>query len=402
MSPQTTAGALEGVRVIEAATLAAAPWIGTFLGEFGAEVIKIEPPKGGDPLRNWGHLKDGVGLMWKTIGRNKKSVTLDFHSEDGREVFKKLVATADILIVNFRPGRLEKWGIGYDTLKEINPGIIMVHVSAFGQTGPYSSRPGFGTLVEAMSGFAHITGEADGPPTLPPLPLADAFASQAGIGAALAALHHRDVNGGTGQYIDVSLLEPITRFMEHMLVDYDQLGLVQRRIGNKWKITVPRNTYATSDGHWIAMSGSAPSIAARAIRAIGRLDWLEDPIYSDPQLRLQHADEIDGEFARWIGERTLEEAMAVFEEYEVAAAPVYAIDQLAADPHVKDRKMFVRVEDDELDNPLVQAPVTRMSETPGRIDHLGPKLGADTDEVLSRVLGLSDAELADLHERGVI
>lgn len=402
MSPETQARALEGVRVVEAATLAAAPWIGTFLGEYGAEVIKIEPPKGGDPLRNWGHLKDGVGLMWKTIGRNKKSVTLDFHDADGREVFKKLVDTADILIVNFRPGRLEKWGLGYETLKQTNPGLIMVAVSAFGQTGPYSSRPGFGTLVEAMSGFAHITGEADGPPTLPPLPLADAFASQAGISAALAALHFRDVNGGSGQFIDISLLEPITRFMEHMLVDYDQLGLVQRRTGNKWKITVPRNTYQTSDGEWIAMSGSAPSIAERAIRAIGRLDWLEDPIYSDPQLRLAHADEIDGEFAKWIGQRTLEEAMAIFEEYEVAAAPVFSIEQLVADPHVQSREMFVRVKDDELDNPLVQAPVAHLSVTPGRIDHLGRKLGADTDDVLSRVVGLSADEIADLRQRGII
>ena len=402
MSPETSARALDGVRVVEAATLGAAPYIATFLGEYGAEVIKIEQPGKGDPLRNWGHLKDGVGLLWKTVGRNKKSVTLDFHDEDGRDVFKKLVDTADILIVNFRPGRLEKWGLGYEMLKQTNPGLIMVAVSAFGQTGPYSSRPGFGTLVEAMSGFAHITGEADGPPTLPPMPLADAFASQAGLGASLAALHHRDVNGGTGQYIDVSLLEPLTRFLEHMLVDYDQLGIIQQRAGNKWAITVPRNTYATSDGQWIAMSGSAPSIAERAIRAIGRLDWLEDPIYSDAQLRLQHADEIDDEFAKWIGARTLEEAMAVFEEYEVAAAPVYSIAQLVEDPHVKARKIFVRVEDDELDQPLVQVPVARLSETPGRIDHLGRKLGADTDEVLSRVAGLSADEIAELRQRGIV
>lgn len=402
MTTLPTARALEGVRVVEAATLAAAPWIGAFLGEFGAEVIKVEQPGQGDPLRTWGHQKDGIGLLWKTVGRNKKSVEIDLHHEDGRDLMRRLVDTADIFIVNFRPGKLESWGLDYDSLSERDPKLIMCHVTAFGQTGPYSKRPGFGTLVEAMSGFAHITGEADGPPTLPAIPLADAFASQAGLGAILAALHHRDVNGGAGQFIDVSLLEPLSRFLEHMVVDYDALGIVQGRTGNKWEITVPRNAYRTADGHWVAMSGSAPRIAERAIRAIGHEDWLEDPVFSDPQGRLEHADEIDDAFAAWILARPFEEVMRVFEEFEVAAAPVYSIDQLVEDPQVKHRKMFVRIEDSELGDLLVQSPVTRLSDTPARIDHLGPPLGSATEEILGPLCEGSATSLAELRERGIV
>lgn len=394
--------ALEGVRIIEAATLGAAPWVSTFLSEYGAEVIKVEPPGKGDPLRTWGHLKDGVGLLWKTVGRNKRSITLDLHHETGQSLFKQLVRTADILIVNFRPGRLERWGLGYDVLSQEHPGLIMLHISAFGQTGPYAQRPGFGTLVEAMSGFAHITGEPDGPPTLPSFPLADAVAAQAGAAACLAALYHRDLGDGRGQLIDVALLEPLTRFLEHMVLEYDQLGLVQGRTGNKWKITVPRNAYVTADGRWVAMSGSSPRIAERAIRAIGREDWLDDPVMRDPQGRLEHADEIDDAVAEWIAARPFAEVMAVFEEHEVAAAPIYSVDQLVEDPHVRARGMFQRVPDDELGEVLVQGPVARLSATPGQVRHLGRPLGADTAAVLAEACGIDEQGLRRLRDDGVV
>jgi crotonobetainyl-CoA:carnitine CoA-transferase CaiB-like acyl-CoA transferase len=395
-------GALQDIVILDAATLGAAPWIGTYLSEFGAEVIKLEHPRGGDPLRNWGFQKDGVGLGWKSAARNKRSVTVDLHHEEGQRLFKRLIEQVDVLLVNFRPGRMEKWDLSYETLSVINPKLIVVHVTAFGLTGPYAQRPGFGTLVEAMSGFAHITGEPDGPPTLPAIPLADSVAAMMGTIACLSALHHRDRNGGRGQLIDVSLLEPLSRVLEQAATDYDQLGIVQGRTGNRWNITVPRNAYRTSDDQWVAMSGSAPSIAERGIRAIGKTDWLDDPVFASAQGRLTRADEIDSAFAEWIGDRTLKEVMATFEEYEVAAAPVYSIDMLIADPQAVARGMFVKVPDDELGEVLVHSTPTHLSETPGQIRHLGQRLGADTDAVLKERVGLDDDELARLRKVGAI
>jgi crotonobetainyl-CoA:carnitine CoA-transferase CaiB-like acyl-CoA transferase len=398
----TRTGALQDIVILEAATLGAAPWIATYLSEFGAEVIKIEEPEGGDPLRNWGFQSQGIGLAWKSIGRNKRSMTLDLRSSLGQEIFKKLVQQVDVLLVNFRPGRLEQWGLSYAELSAINPRLIMVHVTAFGLTGPYAQRPGFGTLVEAMSGFAHITGEKDGPPTLPAIPLADSVAAMMGAIACLSALHHRDTNTGRGQLIDVSLLEPLSRMLEQAATDYDQLGIVQGRTGNRWNITVPRNTYRTSDDHWVAMSGSSPSIAERGIRAIGRSDWLDDPVMASAQGRLTRADEIDEAFAEWIRQRPLKEVMATFEKFEVAAAPVYSVDMLIADPQAIARDMFVRIGDPELGEVLVHNTPTHLSETPGQIRHLGPPLGADTDSVLTQYLGLNDEELSRLRANGVI
>jgi crotonobetainyl-CoA:carnitine CoA-transferase CaiB-like acyl-CoA transferase len=395
-------GALQDVVILDAATLGAAPLIATYLSEFGAEVIKLEHPRGGDPLRNWGFQREGVGLGWKSAARNKRSVTVDLHHEEGQRLFKRLIEHVDVLLINFRPGRMEQWGLPYERLSAINPGLIVVHVTAFGLTGPYAQRPGFGTLVEAMSGFAHITGEPNGPPTLPAIPLADSVAAMMGTIGCLTALHHRDRNGGRGQLVDVSLLEPLSRVLEQAATDYDQLGIVQGRTGNRWNITVPRNAYRTSDDHWVAMSGSAPSIAERAMRAIGRADWLDDPVMASAQGRLTRADEIDAAFAQWIGARTLEEVMATFEKHEVAAAPVYSVDMLIADPQAVARGMFVKVPDDELGEVLVHNTPTHLSETPGQIRHLGQRLGADTDAVLRERLGLDGAELARLRDAGVI
>ncbi|WP_245849130.1 CaiB/BaiF CoA transferase family protein [Mycobacterium palustre] len=395
-------GALQDIVILDAATLGAAPWIATYLGEFGAEVIKLEQPRRGDPLRGWGFQRDGVGLAWKSAARNKRSVTVDLHQEEGQQLFRRLIEHVDVLLLNFRPGRMEKWGLPYEELAKINPALIVVHVTAFGLTGPYAQRPGFGTLVEAMSGFAYITGEADGPPTLPAIPLADSVAAMQGTIACLTALHHRGRNGGRGQLIDVSLLEPLSRMLEQAATDYDQLGIIQRRTGNRWNITVPRNAYRTSDDHWVAMSGSSPSIAERGMRAIGRADWLEDPVMASAQGRLARADEIDAAFAEWIGARTLEEVMKTFEEHEVAAAPVYSVDMLIADPQAVARGMFVKIPDDELGEVLVHNTPTHLSETPGMIRHLGPRLGADTEAVLRERLGLDDAELGRLRDAGVI
>ena len=259
-----TDGALAGLRVIDAATLAAGPLIATWMGEHGAEVIKVEQPDGGDPLRQWGAQRDGIGLMWKSVARNKRCVTLNLRLEAGRDLLRSLTRAADVLIMNLRPSTLRNWGLDYDSLAAANPRLVMVHVTGYGAGGPKSDWPGFGTLGEAMSGFAHLTGTPDGPPTLPSFMLADGVAGLTATWAVMMALYRRDTQvgpgGGRGQLIDINLIEPLARLLEQSVLTYDQLGTIPVRTGNRWDISAPRNTYRTSDGRWLAMSGSAPTI----------------------------------------------------------------------------------------------------------------------------------------------
>ncbi|MFC9659510.1 CaiB/BaiF CoA transferase family protein [Nocardia sp. NPDC127606] len=393
---------LEGLRVLDFATLAAAPLAATYLGEFGAEVIKIEQPNGGDPIRTWGAQRDDVGLMWKSVSRNKLSVTLDLRLAEGQELLRRLAATADVVVTNTRPQTLRKWGLDYPSLRAVNEQMVMLHITGFGLTGPKSERPGFGTLGEAMSGFAHITGEAHGPPTLPPFMLADGVASLNAAYAVLMALYHRDVHGGPGQLIDINLVDPLTRLLEQTLLSYDQLGIVAQRAGNRWDISAPRNTYRTADDKWLAMSGSSPALALRVFRAIGREDLVTDAEFSDPQRRLARAAEVDDVVAAWVSKQTLTEAMAVFDAEQVAAAPVYDITDLLADEQLRHREVFVPVADDELGAMTVQAPVPRFSRAQGRVAHLGPRLGEHNAQVYGQVLGLSDNDIDDLHRRGVL
>jgi crotonobetainyl-CoA:carnitine CoA-transferase CaiB-like acyl-CoA transferase len=397
-----TAGALTGLRVVDAATLAAGPLVATTLGEFGADVIKVEQPGVGDPLRRWGEQKDGVGLVWKSVSRNKRCVTLDLRQARGQELLHRLLAMSDVLILNNRPSALARWGLEPAVLSARHPRLIVVHITGFGAGGPYSDRPGFGTLAEAMSGFAHITGQADGPPTLPPFMLADGVASLAATNAVLAALHHRDVSGGGGQHIDVSLVEPLSRLIESATLTYDQLGWNPGRIGNRWDTSAPRNTYRTSDGRWVALSSAAPTTAQRAFRAVDRPDLAEVPDYVDPIGRLAHAAEIDELVGDWIAKRPLDEVMAVFESHDVAAAPVYDAEQLLTDPHLAARGTFVSVPDGELGSVRVQAPTARLSATPATVDHLGPPLGAHNREVLGGLLGLGDDEIERLRSSATI
>jgi crotonobetainyl-CoA:carnitine CoA-transferase CaiB-like acyl-CoA transferase len=397
-----SAGALSGLRVIDAATLAAGPLIATWLGEFGAEVIKIEQPDGGDPLRQWGAQRDGVGLMWKSLGRNKKAVTLNLRAEEGRDLLRALVRSADVLVMNLRPSTLARWGLDYESLAAENPGLVMVHVTGFGAGGPKSDRPGFGTLGEAMSGFAHLTGSPDGPPTLPSFMLADGVAALNATYAVMMALYHRDVHGAPGQLIDINLIEPLARLIEQPVLTYDQLGTVPGRTGNRWDISAPRNTYQTKDGHWLAMSGSAPTIAMRALRAVGRPELTTDPKFAEAQQRLRNAAEIDAIMADWIAQHTLDDAMTVFEEAQVAAAPVYDAELLLADPQLQAREVYASYPDEDFGTMRVQGPVPRLSATPGRVNHLGPALGAHNDEVYGELLGLAAERRRELHENGVI
>ena len=393
---------LRGVRVLDMATLAAAPLAATYLGEFGAEVIKVEQPGAGDPIRSWGNQRDGVGLMWKSVSRNKKSVTLNLRVTEGQKLLRRLAEKTDVVIANTRAHTLRRWGLDYERLAAVNDRLIMLHITGFGLTGPKSERPGFGTLGEAMSGFAHLTGEPGGPPTLPPFMLADGVASLNAAYAVVMALYHRDVHGGPGQLIDINLIDPLARLLEQTLLGYDQLGLVPARAGNRWDISAPRNTYRTSDGQWLAMSGSSPALALRVFRAIGRDDLVIDADFADPQRRLARAVEVDEAVAEWVGEHTLAEAMSVFDAAEVAAAPVYDIADLVGDEQMRHRGVFVPVGDDELGTMTVQAPVPRFSATTGRLDHLGPRLGQHNREVYRDILDLTDSELDDLRARGVL
>ncbi|MGI5127989.1 CaiB/BaiF CoA transferase family protein [Pseudonocardia sp. CA-107938] len=402
MDIPTTTHSLAGVRVVDAASLAAGPLVATWLGELGAEVVKIEQPDGGDALRQWGAQKDGVGLMWKSLGRNKKSVTLNLRTERGREILRDLARGADVLIMNMRPSTMTRWGIDYASMSAVNSGLVMLHVTGFGAGGPKSDHPGFGTLGEAMSGFAHMTGEPDGPPTLPSFMLGDGVAALNATYAVLAALYHRDVHGAPGQLIDINLIEPLARLLEQPVLTYDQFGTIPTRSGNRWDISAPRNTYRTKDDRWLAMSGSAPSIAMRALRAVGRADLTTDPRFAEAQQRLRHAAEIDAVIAEWIADHTLDEAMSVFEEAQVAAAPVYDAEQLLADPQLRARNVYRTIPDPQLGELTVQGPVPVLTATPGRIDHLGPELGAHTAEVLGEHLGLTDADLQALRAEGVI
>ncbi|MGW0179244.1 CaiB/BaiF CoA transferase family protein [Nocardia sp. NPDC003345] len=393
---------LAGVRVLDMATLAAAPLAATYLGEFGAEVIKVEQPGVGDPIRGWGNQRDGVGLMWKSLSRNKKSVTLDLRVPEGQKLLRRIVEKADVVIANTRAHTLRAWGLDYESLRAVNERLIMAHITGYGLTGPKSERPGFGTLGEAMSGFAHLTGESGGPPTLPPFMLADGVASLNAAYAVLMALYHRDVHGGPGQLIDINLIDPLARLLEQTLLGYDQLGLVPARAGNRWDISAPRNTYRTGDGRWLAMSGSSPALALRVFRAIGRDDLATDADFADPQRRLARAAEVDEAVAAWVSEHTLAEAMSVFDTAEVAAAPVYDITDLVGDEQMRHREVFVPIGDDELGTMTVQAPVPRFSGAAGRVDHLGPRLGEHNAEIYGDLLGLTTPELDDLRARGVL
>ena len=395
-------GPLHGLRVVESATLAAGPMVGTALGEYGAEVIKVEPPGSGDPMRTWGQRKEGIGLVWKSVSRNKRCVTLDLRRAEGQELFHQLLAVSDVLIVGNRPSALERWGIDYESVHARHPHIVVLHISGYGRGGPKSDRPGYGTLAEAMSGFAYVTGQADGPPTLPPFMLADGVASLAGTYAVMMALYHRDLHNGGGQLIDMNLIEPLARLIESSTLAYDQMGIIPERVGNRLDASAPRNAYRTADEKWIAISSASPNIAMRVYRAIDRPDLADDPNYVDPVKRQERAGEVDELVADWISERTLDEAMKVFEDAEVTAAPIYDAQQLLADEHLRARGSFVEVDDPDFGAVTVQAPVAQLSETPGVNEHLGRALGADHDEVLGDLLGVDPARLIELRDAGII
>jgi formyl-CoA transferase len=392
---------LQGVKVIELGQLIAGPFCARMLAEFGAEVIKIEPPRIGDPLRKWRKLHDGTSLWWYAQARNKKSVTLDLKQPEAQEIVRKLAAGADIVVENFRPGAMEKWGLGWEALSAINPRLIMVRLSGFGQTGPYRDRPGFGAIGESMGGLRYVTGYPDRPPVRVGVSIGDSIAALHGVTGALMALHHRNVNGGRGQCVDVALYEAVFNMMESVLPEYGMHGFVRERSGASLPGIVPSNTYVTRDDKYVVIGANADSIFKRMMTAIGRADLANDPALAHNDGRVARTGEIEKVIADWVAAHTLDEVLAVLERADVPSGKIFDIADIARDAHYAAREM---IREYRLpDGAPVKLPgiVPKLSDTPGDTRWIGPALGAHTAEVLG-ALGYGAEEQRELKERGII
>ena len=392
---------LADVRVLDLSNLLAGPMATMHLADYGADVVKVEHPQRGDELRRWGHSKDGVGLFYKMLNRNKRAITLDLKSERGQELVRRMVPRFDVVAESYRPGTLERWGIGYEQLREVNPDLIMLHISGFGRTGPWSQRPGFGTLAEAFSGAAYITGFPDRPPLLPSFGLGDTSTAIFAAYAVMVALHNRD-HGGGGQEIDLGLYEGLFTLLGPQVVDYDQLGIVQEREGGRLPFVAPRNTYLTSDDIWAAIAGSTQVTFERICRALGIEHLIEDERFTTNQLRVDNCPALDDEIQAAVGGLTYEEIMERFDAVGATVGPVLNVEQLVGHPQVRARGNVAAVDDDELGTIRMQNVAARLSETPGHIEHAGPPKGHHNDEVYGELLGLDGDELAELAADGVI
>ncbi|UCH49917.1 MAG: CoA transferase [Betaproteobacteria bacterium] len=394
-------GPLSGIKVIELGQLIAGPFCTRVLGEFGAEVIKVESPNGGDPLRQWRKLYQGTSLWWLLQARNKQSVTVNLKSPDGQEIVRHLAAQADIVVENFRPGAMEKWGLGYEALARDNPGLVMVRLSGYGQSGPYRDKPGFGAIGEAMGGLRHVTGYPDRPPVRVGISLGDAVASLYGVIGALMALRQRDVNGGKGQVVDVALYEAVFSLMESLLPEYDVYDFVRERSGASLPGIAPSNTYTTRDGKFVVIGANGDSIFKRMMTAIGRDDLANDPQLARNDGRAARSAELDEAIGAWCGARDLDEVLAVLDGAAVPAGKIYDIADIVKDVHFRARGM---IEEARLsDGRTIKMPgvVPKLSATPGGTRWLGPDLGEHTDSVLQS-LGYDAQQIEDLRKRGVV
>ena len=395
MAKREGPAALDGIRVLDISNFLAAPLCSMFLADFGADVIKVERPASGDELRFWGNNLDGVGLYYKVVNRGKRSITADLHTSLGVEIVKRLAAESDVLVENYRTGKMESWGLGPDVLHAINPALIIVRVTGFGQTGPYKERPGFGTLAEAFSGYAHISGNADGPPMLPGFGLADATTGLMAAYLTSVALHETK-RSGIGQVIDLAIYETLFTLLGPQVVDFDKLGLVQGRNGSRLPFTAPRNTYHSRDGKWVSMAGSAQSAFERICRALNVPALVADPRFASNRVRLTNAAALDVELQAAVEQFDLPELLARFGECDAPIAPVNDVSQVLDDPQVQARQNVVSLEDEELGGSLrMQNVVGKFSRTPGEIRSTGPRLGAHNWEILVEHLGLDPARLRD-------
>jgi crotonobetainyl-CoA:carnitine CoA-transferase CaiB-like acyl-CoA transferase len=395
--PEAT-GPLSGVRVLDLSRVVAGNMVSLLLADFGAEVIKIESPEG-DPLRDW--LVNGIATNWKVYARNKKSVCLNLRKAEAKALLLRLTETAQVFIENFRPGTLEKMALAPEVLHARNPKLVIVRVTGWGQSGPYKHKPGFGTLAEGMSGFAALNGFEDREPVLPPMQLADCTAGTYGAYATMLALRHVEVSGGSGQVIDLSLLEPLFSFMGPQAASYRASGKLRARTGSRSTTAAPRNAYRTRDGKWVCMSASTQAMTERLFRVIGRADLIDNPRYKTNAERVRNAAELDAIIGEYIGRMTLAENLAFFDQHEVTVGPIYDIAQIMADPHVQAREMVVEYPDAEMGTVPMHGVVPPLSATPGAVRMPAPKLGEHNGEILSG-LGLSVEDLARLATQDVI
>jgi crotonobetainyl-CoA:carnitine CoA-transferase CaiB-like acyl-CoA transferase len=395
-------GPLEGLRVLDLATMMAAPWSATYLADYGAEVVKAELPGRGDPVRHWGTQHDGTSLAWKGLARNKKLITLALNRPEGQDLCLRLAATFDVLVENFRPGVMEGWGLSPARLHEVNPRLIILRTSGYGQTGPFAEKPGFGTLAEGFSGLAYLTGSEEGPPTLAGYPLADGVAALTGAMAVLAAVYWRDVAGGTGQVIDNAITEATYRLIDHTMLDYEKMGVVRGRSGNRIGDLAPRNMYLTSDGHWVSVSGGTQAIVERMFVAMDREDLLSDPRFGDNVARVTNVDALDEVIAGWMAKHELQDVLQRLDAAGVAVAAVHDVSQIATHPHFRARELLLRVDDPELGPTSTTHVHPRLSETPGGIGTLGGPIGRDNEAFYLREFGLTEDEYGDLRRAGAI
>jgi crotonobetainyl-CoA:carnitine CoA-transferase CaiB-like acyl-CoA transferase len=400
MSP-TTVGPLDGVRILELGSLIAGPFCGRILADFGAEVLKIEPPGSGDPLRTWSLVTEHGSLWAMTQSRNKQSVTVDLRTQEGREIVRRLALESQVVIENFRPGRMEEWGLGFEDLAKGNPALVMVRISGFGQTGPYSHRPGFGNVAESMGGIRYITGWPDRPPMRVGLSIGDSIAALYAVIGTMMALRQAEQTG-KGQVVDVALSESVFSMLEAVVPEYGYDGRVRERTGNLLGGAAPTNMYPTADDRWLAIGANGDGIFKRFTAAIGQPELADDPRFSSNQSRRAHVDALDALIAEWTRGRTLDEAMVVLDGADVPAGPVYSVKDIAEDPQYQAREMLVDLPDARLGHLLMPGIVPKLSETPGEVRTAGPDLGQHTLEALGRLLGLDADALEGLRARKVI
>ena len=407
----TPFGPLKNLKVLDLSIIVAGGTASSLLADFGASVVKVERPGGGDPLRNWGPFANGVSLWWKVHSRNKQSITLDLGRPQGQAILRDLAAQADILIEGFRPGTLERWGLGPEDLHRVNPGLVILRYSGFGQTGPYKDRPGFGTIAECMSGYIGMTGFPDTPPVLPPIPLADEIAGVFGAMSGMMALYHRDAASEEGkddeparrgQVVDLSLFEPLFRLCIPHIPMYDLLGIIRERVGNDFPDAAPRSLYRTGDDRWLGLSATSQSTWERLAQAMGLADLLNDPRFADNAARLENKDALNEILQDWLGRRSLTESLAQLVPAGGVVGPVYDSAQIVADPHYQERQDVIEVDDPELGQTRMPGIVPKFSDTPGAVEHAGPRLGEHNAQVYGSWLGYDAARLRDLADDGII
>ena len=408
-SSASTSGPLAGLRVLDLSIIVAGGTASSLMADFGAEVVKVERPGGGDPLRNWGPFYNGVSLWWKVHSRNKQSITLNLADARGQRLLKDLARQADVLIEGFRPGTLERWGLGPADLHsaDVHPGLVILRFSGFGQTGPYRDRPGFGTIAECMSGYIGMTGFPDTPPNLPPVPLADEIAGVFGAMAGMMAIYRRDADRregqpGTGQVVDLSLFEPLFRLCIPHLTIYDRLGEIRERVGNDFPDAAPRSLFRTGDERWLGLSATSQNTWEGLAQAMGLGDLLDDPRFTNNAARLQHKDALNEILQEWLGGRSADAVMDELIPAGGVVGPVYNSADIIADPHYQSREDIVDMDDPELGQTRMLGLVPKFSDTPGELRHMGPAVGQHNAAIYGGWLGLNHSDLETLAEEGVI